>query len=338
MDVARLVRELVDLRVNAYSWLVHDRDTDWDDLQRFLPLAREHDINVWITLVPPTESPPHNKMFSEPFRLDYERWAVEIAKLSIAEPNLVAWSIDDFTHNVKFFTPEKLRGIIEGARAINPKLAFVPCCYFSATTKSKLLNDHRGLIDGVLFPYRSESAKIGLTDATQVKAEVAKIRSLPGAEALPIIVDVYATRHSSLGQSTPEYVREVMIAAQGCADGVMIYCHQNPATQPEKHEVIRKLFHQWATSGKAGAASPSLQEARALYQQLLATFPEDRQGFSKDTDKNADEAEPIADHQPMTYGLVLSAEARHFRAGWVSAFTSMLPNSNQSHTRAPFSR
>jgi|GEM_PF-271756 len=314
VDVARLVRELVDLRLNTYSWLVHDRDTDWDDLQRFLPLARGHGIKVWVTLVPPSESPPNNKMFSEPFRLDYERWGTEIARLSVAESNLVAWSVDDFTHNVKFFTPEKLRGIIEGARAINPRLAFVPCCYFSTTAKSKVLNDYRGLLDGILFPYRSESAKIGLSDATQVEAEVVKIRSLPGAEGLPIIVDVYATRHSSLGQSTPEYVRDVMTAARGCADGVMIYCHQNPATQPAKHGIIRELFHQWTKDGKADAGTSSLQKARALYQQLLATFPEDQQGFSKDADKNADGPELVSDHQPMTYGFVLSAEALHFCA------------------------
>ena len=257
VDVARLVRELVDLRVNTYSWLVHDRDTDWDDLKRFLPLARGHGIKVWVTLVPPSESPPNNKMFSEPFRLDYERWSTEIARLSIAEPNLVAWSVDDFTHNVKFFAPEKLRGIIKGAREINPRLAFVPCCYFSTTAKSKVLNDYRGLLDGILFPYRSESAKIGLTDATQVEAEVVKIRSLPGAEGLPIIVDVYATRHSSLGQSTPAYVRDVMIAAHNCADGVMIYCHQNPDTQPAKHGIIRELYHQWTENPVLSAAQMS---------------------------------------------------------------------------------
>jgi len=116
VDVGRLVRELVGLRVNTYSWLVHDRDTDWQDFKLFLPLARAQGIKVWLTLVPPTESPPNNKMFSEPFRLDYECWAVEIAKLSVTEPSLIAWSIDDFTQNVQFFTPEKLRGIVKGAR------------------------------------------------------------------------------------------------------------------------------------------------------------------------------------------------------------------------------
>jgi len=254
VDVARLVKELAELKADSYNWLIHDRATDWEDLKLFLPQARTNHIRVWVTLVPPSESPPNNKMFSEPFRLDYERWAVEIAKLSVAEKNLVAWSIDDFTHNLKFYTPEKLRGIVAGARAINPHLAFVPCCYFSGI-RPKFIAECRDSLDGILFPYRSESGKIGLTDASLVAAEVEKIRALVGP-SLPVIVDVYASRHSSLGDSTPEYVREVMTAARQSADGVMIYCHQNPIAQAEKFGVIKELFGAWST-GKSAEASPA---------------------------------------------------------------------------------
>ena len=49
------------------------------------------------------------------------------------------------------------------------------------------------------------------------------------------------------------------------------------------------------------------------YRELLALFPEDRQGFGVDADKNADGPELVADHQPMTYGFVLSAEVLHYR-------------------------
>ena len=31
---------------------------------------------------PPSESPPHTRQYSEPFQLDYQRWAAEIARLS----------------------------------------------------------------------------------------------------------------------------------------------------------------------------------------------------------------------------------------------------------------
>jgi len=251
VDVARLARELGELKADTYSWLIHDGATDWDDLKLFLPLAREGGIRVWVTLVPPSESPPNNKMFSEPFQLDYERWAVEIAMLRVTEPNLVAWSIDDFTHNLKFYTPEKLRGIVDGARKINPRLAFVPCCYLRGITP-KFIANYRGSLDGLLFPYRSESGKIGLTDASLVAAEVAEIRVMAGA-SLPVVVDVYASRHSTLGDTTPDYVRAVMKDARESAEGVMVYCHQNPVTHATKHNVIKELFHPWSAA-RAGAA------------------------------------------------------------------------------------
>ena len=60
-------------------------------------------------------------MYAEPFRLDYKQWAVEFAKLSVREPNLVAWSIDDFTHNLKVYTPLYVQEMLAASRRINPK-------------------------------------------------------------------------------------------------------------------------------------------------------------------------------------------------------------------------
>jgi hypothetical protein len=242
VDIQRLLAELVDLNANTYHWLIWHRETDWEDLQRFLPLARREGILVWVCLVPPSESPPRTKNFSEPFRLDYERWGVEIAKLSLREPNLVAWSVDDFTHNLKFFTPEYLKKVHTAARAVNPHLAFVPCTYSPRVT-SQLAGPYQGLIDGLLFPYRAELTGANLTDPSKVEEEVGKIRAIVGPK-LPVIVDVYASSHSSLGSSTPEYVEEVMTRAVGSADGVHIYCHHN--SKHPKGKVIRRLFRDWA--------------------------------------------------------------------------------------------
>ena len=100
VDVDRLIAQLVELHANTYSFCIHAYATDWDDLKLILPRAREKGIRIWASLVPPSESFPRTKTFAEPFRLDYERWAVEFAKLSLQETNLVAWSIDDFTHNL----------------------------------------------------------------------------------------------------------------------------------------------------------------------------------------------------------------------------------------------
>ena len=106
MDCDRLIAELGDLHANTYNWLISRANTDWEDLHTFLPLAKEKGIRVWVTLLPPSESAPKTKHNSEPFRLDYEKWAAELADLSVHEPALVAWSIDDFAYNFKTFTPD----------------------------------------------------------------------------------------------------------------------------------------------------------------------------------------------------------------------------------------
>jgi hypothetical protein len=244
VDIERLVSELAELKANTYHWLIWHRETDWEDMQRFLPLAREKNILVWVCLVPPSESPPHTKQYSEPFRVDYQRWAAEIAKLSLREPNLVAWSVDDFTHNLGFFTPEYLGKVLGEARKINPNLAFVPCSYSPRVTPP-FAERYRGLIDGILFPYRAELTGANLTDPTLVDAEVAKLKAILGP-SVPIIVDVYASGHSRLGSSTPEYVEEVMRRAIRCADGVHIYCHHSPRDGSQKALVIKRLFHEWS--------------------------------------------------------------------------------------------
>ncbi len=248
VDVQRLVDELVDVHANTYSFCIHTAATDWDDLQQFLPVAAKKGIRVWASIVPPSESPPRNKLYAEPFRLDYQRWAVEFARLSLRETNLVAWSIDDFSHNLKFYTPDYLGKMLTASREINPRLAFVPCCYFKVITPDFVKN-YEPLLDGILFPYRHDSDKANLTDPGLVEPEVGKIKSLVGP-AFPILIDVYATAHSTLGRSTPEYVRQVMTSGKSCADGVLVYCHQDPVLNPEKYQIIKQLFTAW--SGKTG--------------------------------------------------------------------------------------
>ena len=179
------------------------------------------------------------------FRSDYERWAVEFAKLGLREPNLVGWSIDDFSANARvIYTPERLKKMLYAARAINPRLAFVPCCYYKDITE-KFVTTYQPLLDGMLFPYRHESGGANLKDASLVEVEVKKIKELTGPD-FPIVMDVYASAHSSLGNTTPEYVRQVMASGRDCADGVMVYCHQDPKLYPEKYQIIKELFGAWS--------------------------------------------------------------------------------------------
>jgi hypothetical protein len=251
VDCEKLISELTDLNANSYNFLIHQTATDWDDLKVFLPLAREKNLKVWVSLVPPSESAPISKLYCEPFRLDYKRWAVEFAKLSLREPNFVGWSIDDFPYNLKLFTPDYCRKMLESSRAINPKFAFLPCCYYKQITPIFVKN-WIPLFDGILFPYRDESGGANLQNADHVESEIKALRGKLGPK-YPIILDVYASSHSRLGASTPEYVEQVVTNAKGCADGVLIYAHQNKdgvsrkvQNKPaEKYEIIKKLFGEW---------------------------------------------------------------------------------------------
>jgi hypothetical protein len=244
VDVVKLAEQLGAIKAQTYNFLIWTAATDWEDLQQFLPVAQSKKIKVWVTLVPPSESPPRTKWYSEPFKLDYERWGIEIAKLSKLYPNLVAWSLDDFSHNRKVLSPERMEKILSGARAINPKLSFVPCIYYRHATPD-FAAAYAPLIDGVLFPYRHEAGEMNLTDHDTLPAETARMKELFGAD-MPVFIDVYATKHSRLNNSSPEYVRAVMLKGREAADGVLIYCHQSETASPAKHAVIKEVFHQWA--------------------------------------------------------------------------------------------
>ena len=245
VDCSKLISELLDIHANSYNYLIHQAATDWDDLKIFLPLAREKNLKIWVSLVPPTESAPISKLYCEPFRLDYERWAVEFAKLSLTETNFVGWSIDDFPYNLKFFTVEYCQRMLDASRAINPKFAFLPCCYFKQVTPI-FVKQWIPLFDGILFPYRDESGGANLQKAEHVQSEMKALREKLGAK-YPIILDVYATSHSRLGASTSNYVEQVMSNAWPCADGVLVYCHQHKDKAPEKYEIEKKLFSRWKT-------------------------------------------------------------------------------------------
>jgi len=245
VDVEKLLAELVELRANTYSFCIHAEATDWDDLKRFLPAAQTKGIQVWASIVPPSESYPKTKFFAEPFRLDYVRWAEEFAKLSLKYSNLVAWSIDDFTRNLKTtFTPGYVARMQAAARRINPRLAFVPCCYFPGVNVSFAAN-YAPLLDGILFPYRAESVKANLKDPSLVEEEIKRLKSILGAD-FSIVLDIYATAHSRLGASTSEYVDAVMQQGKRTADGVMIYCHQDPNAEAAKFSIIKHNFTAWA--------------------------------------------------------------------------------------------
>lgn len=245
VDTDRLVAELVDLQANSYCFCISDRETDWDDLKLVLPAANARNIRIWASLPPPLESLPRAKNSPEPFRLDYVRWATEFATLSLEQPNLVAWSIDDFSEHLKQpFTPAYLKRMLDAAHVINPRLAFVPCCYYPAMT-AQFVTSYIPLLDGILYPYRHESEGANLKDPSLADSELKRLKGMLGPD-FPVVLDIYATAHSKLGDTTAEYVELVMISGHRVADGVMIYRHQDPVANSEKYQIVRRLFTSWA--------------------------------------------------------------------------------------------
>lgn len=240
VDITKLITELKELNVNTYNWLIWQHTSDWEDLKLFLPEAAKHHIKVWVTVVPPSESKPKAKWNSEPFGMDYIKWAREIAKLSLQYKNLIAWSIDDFAHNLNTYTPEYLQQMLSAASNINAGLQFIPCLYYRQINES-FANKYGALLSGILFPYRAESKGANLQDATAVKNEIENIRKL-FKKGLPVYIDVYLTAHSRLGASTPQYVHDVMVEGKKYADGVLIYTHPNPVTNAEKYKVVKEGF------------------------------------------------------------------------------------------------
>jgi hypothetical protein len=151
VDNDAMIRRLQELGVTTYYWLIWHQPTDWDDLKAFLPKAAAAHINIWAYLVPPTEGPPKYPA-SEPFKLDYMRWAEELARLSLQHTNLTGWVIDDFYANHKLFTPDYVGKMQARAKAVQPNFAFLPLMYFSEITP-QFTENYRAVIDGVVVAY-----------------------------------------------------------------------------------------------------------------------------------------------------------------------------------------
>lgn len=213
VDSDGLLERLKELGANTYYWLVWHAATDWDDLQVFLPKAAQAGIEVWVYLVPPSESPPqYVGSYSEPFRLDYLRWAEEIARLSLKHANLTAWVIDDFYANREFFKPAYLQKCQERAKGINPRLAFLPLMYFREV-RPNFVEDYRGVIDGVVVAYLQDREEIERTWALALQL-----------------------RHS------------LQAYQDGKCDGVVTYCLDKGA-QSRTFPSIQELFHQFRVPG-----------------------------------------------------------------------------------------
>ncbi len=159
VDIERMASRLQELGVTTYYWLVWHAATDWEDLKLFLPKARQANIAVWVYLVPPSEGSGTAGPPSQPFGLDFHRWAEEIARLSAIETNLTGWVIDDFYANHLLFTPLYIREMQGHAKSINPRLMFLPLMYFNEIN-SRFAQEYGPVVDGVVIAYLQDQEEL----------------------------------------------------------------------------------------------------------------------------------------------------------------------------------
>lgn len=193
VDTPRLIQKLKELGVTHYFYLIWHAPTDWDDLRHeFLPAARQAGIDVWVYLVPPSES---HRIQSEPFGTDYVAWFRAIGSLSRHYANLKGIVMDDFNHNLSFFTPEYVAKMKQAGREINPDLLFYPQIYYTAI-HSHFLKKYRSLFDGVVMTFRD--GKYRNTQRTRdLEDQASKASRLLNREGLPLILMVHASKLSA---------------------------------------------------------------------------------------------------------------------------------------------
>jgi hypothetical protein len=237
VDIDRLVKHCEDLGVNCYHFLVWHQPSDWEDFQSFVTAAEKsgtlarRNFTIWVHLVPPSES---QEMKSEPFGMDYIAWMENIAKFSKNHPGVTAVCIYDFygsEANRNLYTRDYLRRMREAADKYNPKLALVTVLYWEDVDlkrEAEILEEAGVIadsIDGILYPYMAQSLRKGLShqDTSQLASEIKRVRDVyPG---LPVIVDVYVTKHSgSKDFPDPKWVGEMLDISKANADGVALYC------------------------------------------------------------------------------------------------------------------
>ena len=190
VDTPAMIDRLKQLNVTMFTYDIWEGAKDWNDLvKEFAPAAEAAGIDVMVYIVPPSEcflhAEPHVAgRCSRPFEKDYVKWAEEIAKLSVAHPNVKSWAIDDFLSgpvNQDLFTKEYLTKIENAQKVINPELKWYVTLY-PGEISDHSMEKIEGTVDGVIYVYFVYGSTI---DSSQLEAgldQVLKVTQKAGKE------------------------------------------------------------------------------------------------------------------------------------------------------------
>jgi hypothetical protein len=165
IDIDANIQALKAMSANTYFYLIWHSASDWEDLPAFADAAARAGIDIWVYIIPWSETPLVKKSwgFSEPFRTDYVRWAQEIARVSLDHRNIVGYVIDDFYTNstqADRFTVSYVRDMVDAGRRINPRLKFYPLVYFGQPW-ADFTERFGTLVDGVVAAYPKSRLQVG---------------------------------------------------------------------------------------------------------------------------------------------------------------------------------
>ena len=243
VDLPRLMQQIETAHMNMYDFLIWHAEIDWEDFQAFLPMAQEKGLKVWVTLCPPSEQ-GGNWPYSEPYRLDFVKWAEEIGALAAEHNNLVALVIDDFWSgdNRVLYTPEYIARMVATLRAQCPTVAFLPTIYKSTVGDAEWVRNYGPYIDGIVFPYEE------LQTGEQLQEQLAACREWLGPDKL-IFVNIYASGSAGRqepGPRTEAYMRETLTLSRELADGIRIYClPKGTLLEDHRYRVTAELYGEW---------------------------------------------------------------------------------------------
>jgi hypothetical protein len=229
IDTPAMIAKLVELGANTYIYGVWDSPTDWDDLRlEFAPTAARAGIDIWVYLVPPSETDRHGGRASRPYVMDYLAWARACAELSVEQPNVKAWGIDDFEFNQDTFTPDYVAQMRKIAQDINPDLAFYLCTYYHAATSAEFLGKYGPYLDLVLYPFL-DGHQLNTVVADSVGPCLDEIRAAVQPYDLGVVLLAYTGRFlDAWNEPSPDYNAAVVrtgleYARDGRIAGVTAY-------------------------------------------------------------------------------------------------------------------
>jgi hypothetical protein len=167
IDIPDTIAALRSEHVNTYLFQVWRNAGDWGQLPAFADAAKDAGIEVWVYLVPWSETPDKDPSFAypEPFKTDYIAWADAIGKLSLDHPAITGWVMDDFYINAiqpGRFTDAYVNEMLAAGKSQNPNLKFFPVVYFQQPW-ADFVDRFARKIDGVIACYPRSDEEVDET-------------------------------------------------------------------------------------------------------------------------------------------------------------------------------